>query len=356
MKPAARTTRNPSDDDTVRIAPKREPTKPRPKPAPFGAIFAGALVVGLGAGAAIWFLWPHSQPPAIATLAPPPPAVLLPPPAVPPAPRPPEFRIDSTTEALLRDNTTTGLSIFRLAANPNILILDFASLLDQGAMLNRLGAFAEKAGLPHDRLLTDAELQQAILAGGDTAETYYYGHDYSAAEIARFFAIAGRDRIALNTQEETLRRLMQQVGWLAENKAGGLISVPRVGANAEVTADSRATILHHELSHGEYFSNPAFAAYTRRFWTTLLTPVERDGMRKFLAKEGYDIANDMLVENEAQAYIVFTLNPAFFEPATIGMAEARRAALRATFLREMPTDWLRDSAPPKPEIARATIR
>lgn len=342
MKPAA-----PDDDATVKIVRKPAPPPVSRTHRGLGVAFGAALVVGVGAGTAGWLFWPSSAP------------VVLKPPVVarlPAAPRPLEFTIQSANEAQIRDNTPTGLTIFRLAANPNVLVLDFASLLEQGSMLNRLGAFAEKAGVPHDRLLTDAELDQTVRAGGDTTETFYYGHDYSAATIARFFMIADRDRVALNRQEGALRRLMQQEGWLADGKAGGLISVPRVGADTHVTADARATILHHELSHGEYFSNPAYVAYAHQFWTTILNAAERDAVRKHLRSEAYDSSLDDLMENEAQAYLVFTLNPAFFTPAMIGMTEARRADLRATFLRDVPSAWLRNSSPPQPGIEKAAAR
>ena len=69
---------------------------------------------------------------------------------------------------------------------------------------------------------------------------------------------------------------------------GGLISIPAVGADDKVTAAARTAILHHELSHGEFFSNPAYADYVHQFWLTELTDAERDGVRRFLAKEEYD--------------------------------------------------------------------
>ncbi len=50
---------------------------------------------------------------------------------------------------------TPDPTVFRFAPNPRILVLDFASLLDQGRMLNRIAALVEKSGLPHDRLLTN---------------------------------------------------------------------------------------------------------------------------------------------------------------------------------------------------------
>ena len=44
------------------------------------------------------------------------------------------------------EHVPTSLTVFRLADNPRILVLDFASLHEQGEMLNRVAAFVEKAG------------------------------------------------------------------------------------------------------------------------------------------------------------------------------------------------------------------
>ena len=41
---------------------------------------------------------------------------------------------------------------------------------------------------------------------------------------------------------------------------GALITLPRADPAERTTPRSRASILHHELSHGEYFTNPAYAA------------------------------------------------------------------------------------------------
>jgi hypothetical protein len=47
------------------------------------------------------------------------------------------------------------------------------------------------------------------------------------------------------------------------------------------------------------------------------------------------------MENEMQAYLIFTGNPAFFTPAMINMSAARHGELRALFLRDLPVGWLR---------------
>ena len=150
-------------------------------------------------------------------------------------------------------------------------MLDFKSLRDQGQMLNRTAAtFVEKAGLPHDRALDDTDLDAAVRAGGDTVETYYYGHDYGDQALTRFFALADQESINLSDGEQALRQLLRQEGWFEPNSHAALISIPQVGADEHVTLSARATILHHELSHGEYFTDPRYAVFVHHFWTQTL--------------------------------------------------------------------------------------
>jgi hypothetical protein len=139
-----------------------------------------------------------------------------------------------------------------------------------------------------------------------------------------------------------LRRLLGQAGLLTPGARAGLISVPRVDKAHQITVSVRSAILTHELSHGEYFTNPAYVDQVHRFWVGDLTEPERDAMRKFLASEGYDISNEELLENEMQAYLMFTVDPAFFAPSMAGLTAERRDELRALFLRQMQDGWLRN--------------
>ena len=262
--------------------------------------------------------------------------------AAPPATTAPAFQIATATETQIDRHVATALTIFRFADNPRILVLDFASLYEQGKMLNRVAAFVEKAGLPHDRVLTDNELEAAILARGDTVETFYFGHDYSASALRRFFATADRQRIELDPQEETLRALLRQEGWLEPDVAAGLISLPKVGSDPRITASVRTTILRHELSHGEFFSDPDYAEYVYDFWLRDMSQDERAGVRAFLGSEEYDVQNEALMFNEMQAYLMFTRDPAFFTPERAGLTQERLAALQARFLAGMPAGWLRN--------------
>ena len=167
----------------------------------------------------------------------------------------------------------TGIVVRRWDRDPAVVVLDFPDLDRQGAMLDRVAALVEKAGLPRDRVLDDGELAQAIAGAGATAATYYYGHDYAAADLGRFFALADRDRVRLNPQELWLRRLVRRLGWTMGDHGspcGALVSIP--AAVGPVSPRMRAVILHHELSHGAFFTLDAYEDWSRRFWQRRMRP------------------------------------------------------------------------------------
>jgi len=326
--------------------------------------WVGGSAIGLAAVVLlIWLVWPSAPGPApTARVIPPAPSAVTPlataRPAAPSAPPPATrsltpapaagpatvagFVIRAATRQQILDDQPDQLAVFRYAANPAILVLDFPSLDEQGLMFDRVAALVEKAGLPRERVVSWVHLRAAIAAHGDTIGTYYYGNDYSAAALARFFALAAADHRTLNPQEQHLRALLDGLGWLRPGVRAGLITLPREGANRYVTRTARDVILTHELSHGEFFSNPAYAAYVRRFWRIALSAAQRDAMRRFLGSEEYDTSQHTLVVNEMQAYLMFTRNPAFFSAADIGMTVAERARLQRAFAAEMPAGWLRD--------------
>lgn len=250
-------------------------------------------------------------------------------------------QIRTATEQQIRDHVSPGVTVFRFATDPRIVVLDFASLHQQGLMLDRVAALVEKAATPRGRVLTDAALDQAIRASGSTTGTYYYGHDYSAAALVRFFSLADAGHVALDAEEVALRRFLTQLGWFQPDAGGALISVPQTGADARVTYAVRGAILRHELAHGAYFNDPDYVVYVHRFWEEALTADEREAVRRFLAAEGYDPGNADLMQNEMQAYLMFTRDPAFFTPDAIGMTPARLAVLQAKFRQDLPVPWLR---------------
>ena len=319
--------RNP--DDTVILRPKGRRLGSVPAVLGGGRLSTKLLAVG-AAGAIVLLRSPSALPP---------PALLSP--ALP--------LIPEATEADLQVESPVDLTLRRFAPNPAILVLDFPTLAEQGRMLNRVAAWAEKAGAPHDRVLTDVELAAAIKASGATPDTYYYGHDYRTADVARFFKLADAEGIKLDADEEALRRILARAA-SEPFGAGALITLPRADAANEVDAVARAVILHHELSHGEYFTNAAYNRYVHSVWNTVLTDAERTRFRRYLADDGYDPAIEDLIVNEMQAYMMYTPDARFFDMAKLGIAPARLAEIRQSFATNMPSCWLRNETSATPTL------
>jgi hypothetical protein len=219
----------------------------------------------------------------------------------------------------------------------------FPNLHQQAVTLNRIAVFVEYAKAPRDRVLDDAALREAIAAGRVSFDDFYEGHDYRAADLARFFATADADGVMLNDAEKHLRANLNQLG-AAPPGYGALISLP--GAGDGVDAPTRAAILRHELSHGLYFTDTAYAAMVTSFWQNTMSAQQRDGFRRFLGDGHYDTSNDDLIRNEMQAYLIHTHNARYFAPAAAGLTDADAASLRAAFLIAMPPSWLRDRTAP----------
>ncbi|MCX7383831.1 MAG: hypothetical protein NT133_20975 [Alphaproteobacteria bacterium] len=234
-------------------------------------------------------------------------------------------------------------SLLRFAGNPAILVLVFNDLALQGEMLNRIAALVEKRGLPRERVLAPEEIARAIAANGATPSTWYYGHDYSLADMRRFFGLAEHAAGGLTVGERRLAALLDRAGAFKADVAGALITLPRAGLDPLLDAAGRTTILRHELSHGEFFTNPAFAQHTMRFWREGLDAVERAAFTGFLVREDYDPDNEALLANEMQAYLMHTADPRFFNAEAVGLPQVVLADLRARFRTGMPPGWLRDA-------------
>jgi len=334
----------PRDDDTVRLPARRGPEPGPSRPSRRLFLACAACAAAAAAGGTGWWLFGRKPAPSVTAPAPAPaPSVAPAPEAAPAPPLAPKIAVHVAGEQVICDNRPTSLDVFRFDKNPRIVVLDFARLAEQGAMLNRAAAMTEKNGLPHDRALDDAALDHAIRAGGDTPETFYYGHDYGAAELMRFFAATDRQGLAVTQGESWLRRLLEQEGALQSGGKIGLISIPAAGEGG-VTIDMRRTILHHELSHGEYFTNPAYEGWTWEYWSKALDNPTRAAFRKFLVSENYDPGIETLMANETQAYLMFTPSADFFRPELVGMNDTAIRDLRRRFREGMPAGWLRDVA------------
>ncbi len=245
----------------------------------------------------------------------------------------------------IADNVATSLKVFRYSGNANILVFDYPSLRAQASALNRIATLVESRDAPRDRVLSDGELVSHIEATGANQDTFYIGHDYRAADIARFFNLADDD--TLNAAERRLKATLVELDFI--RLADGAYQVvkpekvlvtvvqrqaddPTTAASEQVDDDLRDAILRHELSHGEFFTNSAYRDYCVTFWRDEMSAPERAGFRAFLTRLNYDPANERLMINEMQAYLMHTPDTGIFNPAILGTTAAELDGLRRRFL------------------------
>lgn len=279
---------------------------------------AGGSAAALGAGAA-WWMWPDPTPapPQAAVAGVPRPQLAAPP-------------LANTAELLAQSAALP--TAFRWAANPLVWVLGFPDLRSQGRAMNRAAALLEKARTPRDRVLDDAALAEAIAADRRTEESWYVGHNYRASELARFLALAARDAVTLNPLEAWLGEQVALSRQVEPSRDAAFITLPALGPH--VDGAMRAAILRHELGHGQFYTLPLFAAHVMRVWAEGFSEADRAELRRFLAAEGYDPALEEVMANESMAYLIYTDDRRFFDPARdLGWPDTRADRLR-TLLRQ----------------------
>ena len=232
--------------------------------------------------------------------------------------------------------------VVRLQGNAAVLVIEFPTLLVQGQTFNRAAALLEKTGGLRQQLLTDDQLAALLAKSHDNTETYFLGHDYTANGLARFFNQAERQSIALNPQELRLRQLLldalilkSEVGRYSAQGEQAVISFtmlqldnPATPQDETVDALRRESILLHELSHGEFFTNPDYQQRSWNYWRRALTEAERRTFRQLLAGMGYDADNEELMVNETQALLMHTPDERAFGPVNLGLNAAQFANLK----------------------------
>lgn len=184
--------------------------------------------------------------------------------------------------------------LFKWNLFPDVLIIVFNTYLDQGHALARLAYFLEKAGYT-GRLLTTAELGNLV---------GWYAHDYGAQELARFFQTAQDEHVSLRPAETNLRSILEKNG-IIHSSGGNWVAGK--GAIISVAESSglllRTLLLTHESFHGIFFTHPEYRAAVRAIWEHT-NPAEQLFWRLFLGSSSYDVADQYLVVNEFQAYLM----------------------------------------------------
>jgi hypothetical protein len=281
-----------------------------------------------------------------------------------PSPTAPKVTEIEFSELLHRVARETRL--YRLRDNPRVYLVDFGSLHEQAQTLNRVASLIEKKGMPDNRVIHQSELENYFKTNHLNPDTFYFGHNYRADDLAEFFTMVQRDRLDLNSQEQRFLQMLRDLGVLIQQR--GIYKVPdppRVVVTFTqtqrdnprspeldfVNMSIRCTVLRHELSHGEYSTNSSYRRLTHNFWYRTMTEQDRTAFRAFLGSKGYDEHNDELMANEMQAYLMHSPNPRAFSPKRVGLSAARVKELRDQFLSQPTDSWILQAFYPKGRVS-----
>lgn len=264
----------------------------------------------------------------------------------------PAYRLPAPVAAsydeILAQPKNSGVAVFEYEGRPAITIIDFPTLAEQGRMFNRVVALIERVGAPRERVLGNDELANFIRAVGKTDTTFAWGNDFLIGELVVFFNLADLGNVPLNAEELALRDYLIERSFIvlrtgfyqARRSRAVILSIPRESSGGQgeppVSSLARRTILTHEISHAEYYTNPLYAAYCRRFWNGVMTEQQRAAFRRFLAQESYNPDNEEMMINEMQAYLMYTPDPRAFNPRLVGLTEQEIETLRRRFLEGFP--------------------
>jgi hypothetical protein len=258
---------------------------------------------------------------------------------------------------LLQRPPSSRLRSSRFKAEPAIVVIEYPTLREQGLAMNRLAAMFEKRAAHRDRVLTEVELDELMRRSGDSIATFYQGHDYPAAKAAQFFSRAEAQGVVLNAQETQLRSLLIEAGLMKRAATAGfqaegeqaVVSFTSVQPVAPSTAPAervdvvrREAILRHELSHGEFFVNPAYRAHCMNFWRHVLRKQERRMFSAYLKSLDYNSGDEELMANETQALLMHTPDSRAFSARSLGVSESALTELRIRFRAGEPPHGLRD--------------
>ena len=186
--------------------------------------------------------------------------------------------------------------LFRWSLFPEVLIVDTRDYAAQARFFKRLAFFVEKEGY-RGQILTNSDL---------AGRHGYNAHNYNGDGLAGFFTAAGARGVELNEEELLLRSIAEREGMIVRNGAGfaaGAGGILAVSQESWGIPGLRELLLTHEAYHGVVYADPAYVAAVEQLWNSLSDSERRywllllDGMQ-------YDTADDYLVINEFQAYLL----------------------------------------------------
>jgi len=254
-------------------------------------------------------------------------------------------------------NRVDETTLYRYSINPDIYVLDFPSLYIQGRSMNRIMALIEDVRAPKDRVLSEFEFEKFLKTHTLSTEGFNLGHDYTSQHLTRFFKLTEQHGIALRPEEKQLKALLVKHGLIkddltpiSEQDTKVIISITQQtiefdknNKEINVSLDMRKNVLRHELSHGEFFSNPSYRKYTENYWNNEIPDYLRSRIGRFLTDLGYDISDNTLTINEMQAFLFHTDHELIFSAQDIGITDKELHDIRKHFFEGLPdSQFMRD--------------
>jgi hypothetical protein len=188
----------------------------------------------------------------------------------------------------------SDFEIFSWSAYPRILVFDTADYETQSRLFKRLAFFVEKRGF-RGSILSDAEL---------SGRHGWNAHNYRPEGLAAFFNAAQSEGAELNAEEVLLREILLANGVIHRDDGsyrpgtGGVLSISQ-----ESYPILRELLVTHEALHGVFYEEPGFRDDAWRIWDGL-SEEERSFWRQLLGYMTYDPADEYLMVNEFQAYLL----------------------------------------------------
>ena len=243
-------------------------------------------------------------------------------------------------QTILNSQSDT-LKVWNLANSPQIYIFDFPGLALQGRTFNRATQFTEQvqANTGYPKVLDNDETTKHLESIRRTQANFAFGHDLLISELVQFYNLVDRDKIDIFPEEIVLRDFLVEQGlvkvwrgfYTAVQPGVVILSIPQTQpkkADEPLVNDlARRAIFTHEIAHGEYYTNPYYAAYCRKFWTETLNDAQREAFIGLFKKYNYAVTMDELVVNEMQAYLMFTPDPNSFSAKKMGITDGELEAM-----------------------------
>ncbi len=241
------------------------------------------------------------------------------------------------------DARSGELGVWNYADNQNIYVFDFPSLGQQGRTFNRAMQFTEQFNEPYKRVFSQEEMKSYLDAIRRNQSNFAFGHDFLVSELVTFLNLALRDKVDLTPDEELMRDFLLTQGMMdswrgfyrAKKPDVVILSIPQVqnphDNEPRVNELARKAIFTHEIAHAEYYANPYYADYCRKFWSDRLTEAQRGVFQKFLSNYNYSVNQQELLINEMQAYLMFTPDPNSVSANKLHITDEEFEAMKSLF-------------------------